>query len=215
MPRLQARPVWRSALRLGGSLLFGLAREASGDANPLPSLDPARLIDATHVPPLITVPGEAVTLRYDVYCPPPDGAATDECDGAGTVYARAGSSGSFRAFQLQLDRKASDGRYSVRLPDAIASSPAGFSYYAVLRNRATGATTTLPPGGAAAPQRSYRAAAAVDVDLGAHRFGTARAPSKRVLDVPWGDGQAEAGLEGGPARRRSGPARSPSRQTER
>src|SRR6187455_804863 len=83
---------------LGCSLLFGLAREASGDANPLPSLDPARLIDATHLPPLITVPGEQVTLRYDIYCPPPDGAATDACDGAGTVYARAGTSGPFRAF---------------------------------------------------------------------------------------------------------------------
>src|SRR4051812_34501658 len=59
-------------IMLGGSLLFGLAHEASGDANPLPSLDPARLIDATHVPPLITVPGESVTLRYDIYCPPPE-----------------------------------------------------------------------------------------------------------------------------------------------
>src|SRR4051812_17900039 len=43
-------------LALGGALLLGTARRAAGDANPLPSLDPARLIDATHVPPLITVP---------------------------------------------------------------------------------------------------------------------------------------------------------------
>ncbi len=192
-------------IALGGSLLFGLARGASGDANPLPSLDPARLIDATHVPPLITVPGEAVTLRYDVYCPPPEGAATDACDGGGTVYARASSSGPFRAFPLQLDRKASEGRYFVRLPDAIASSPAGFSYYAVLRNRVNGVTTTLPPGGASAPQRTYRAAAAVDVDLGAHRFGAPRLPSKHVLEARWGDGPAEAGLEGGPGSTPIGP----------
>src|SRR3954454_10387620 len=192
-------------IALGGSLLFGLAHEAAGDANPRPSLDPARLIDATHVPPLITVPGEPVTLRYDIYCPPPEGAATDACDAAGTVYARAGSSGPFRAFALQSDRKASEGRYAVRLPDDIASAPAGFSYYAVLQNRASGVTTTLPPGGASAPQRSYRAAAAIDIDLGAHRFGATRAPSAHVLDAPWGDGPAEAGLEGGPASTPIGP----------
>jgi hypothetical protein len=194
-----------TGIALGGGLFFGVAREASGEANPLPSLDPARLIDATHVPPLITVPGEAVTIRYDVYCPPRDGASTDACDGAGTVYARAGSAGPFRALPLQLDPRASEGRYAVRLPDEIASAPAGFSYYAVLRNRATGAATTLPPGGARAAQQSYRAAAPVDVDLGAHRFGAPRAASKRVLQVPWGDGPAEAGLEGGPGSTPIGP----------
>ena len=192
-------------IALGGSLLFGLARQASGDANPLPSLDPARLIDATHVPPSITVPGEPVTLRYDVYCPPPDEAATDACDGAGTVYARAGNAGPFRSFPLRIDPRASEGRYTVKLPDEIAASPAGFSYYAVLRNAATGATTTLPPGAASAPQRSYRAPAAIDVDLGAHRFGTPRAPSKHVLETRWGDGPAEAGLEGGPGSTPVGP----------
>ena len=191
-------------IALGGSLLLGLARQASGDANPLPSLDPARLIDATHVPPAITVPGEPVTLRYDVYCPPPD-AATDACDGAGTVYARAGTAGPFRAFPLRVDPRASEGRYAARLPDGIAASPAGFTYYAVLRNAATGATTTLPPGGASAPQRSYRAQAAIDVDLGAHRFGAPRAPSTRVFEARWGDGPGEAGLEGGPGSTPIGP----------
>src|SRR3954454_14270980 len=192
-------------IALGGSLLFGLAHEASGDANPLPSLDPARLIDATHVPPLITVPGEQVTLRYDLYCPPPDGAATNACDGAGTVYARAGISGPFRAIPLQLDRKASEGRYAARLPEAIAGSPTGFSYYAMLRNRATGTSTTLPPGGASAPQRSYRAAAPLDVDLGVHRFGLRRAPTRYVLEARWGDGPGQAGLEGGPGATPIGP----------
>jgi len=40
-------------------------RAASGDLNP------ARLIAATHLPPLLTAAGEAVTLRYDIYCAPP------------------------------------------------------------------------------------------------------------------------------------------------
>ena len=31
----------------------------------------ATLIEATHLPPLLTVPGEPVTLRYDIYCAPP------------------------------------------------------------------------------------------------------------------------------------------------
>ena len=194
-----------AGLVVGGALLFGTARHAAGDANPLPSLDPARLIDATHVPPLVTVPGEAVALHYDVYCPAPEDGATDECHGAGTVHVRAGSAGPFRAFPLQLDRRADEGRYAARLPDAIAASPAGFSYYAVLRNQATGATMTLPPGGASAPQRSYRAAAPVDVDLGAHRFGVARSPAQRVLSALWGDGPGEAGLEGGPGSTPVGP----------
>ncbi len=192
-------------LTLGGSLLLGTARRAAGDANPLPSLDPARLIDATHVPALITVPGETVTLRYDVYCPAPEDAATDACDGAGTVYVRAGSAGPFRALELQLDRKVDEGRYAVRLPDALAASPSGFSYFAVLRNQATGASMALPPGGASAPQRSYRASAPLDVELGVHRFGASRSPTQRVLSALWGDGPAEAGLEGGPGSTPVGP----------
>jgi hypothetical protein len=192
-------------LATGGALLFGSARHAAGDANPLPSLDPARLIDATHVPPLITVPGEAVTLRYDVYCPAPEDGAGDACDGAGTVYARAGTAGAFRALPLQLDPKADEGRYAVRLPESIAASPTGFSYYAILRNQETGVSMTLPPAGASAPQRSFRAAAPVDVDLGVHPFGTPRPPAQRLLDAPWGDGPGEAGLEGGPGTTPVGP----------
>src|SRR5262249_53543531 len=141
---------------------------------------PARLIDATHVPPVLTMPGELVTLRYDIYCPPPDGSKTDDCDAAGTVYVRAGDSGPFRALPLAPDRRAAEGRWAARVAAAIAGTRAGFTYYAVVRNRATGASLTVPDGGAAAPQRSYPMGSPVVVDLGAHAFGRTRAAAGRV-----------------------------------
>src|SRR5947209_3492682 len=81
---------------------------------------------------------------------------------------------------------------------AVAASPDGFSYYATLRDNATGETTTLPAAGAAAPQNSYPIADATTVDLGPHRFGATRAPDARVVRAAWGAGAAEAGLSGGP-----------------
>jgi hypothetical protein len=190
---------------VGAAVLFGPAGRATGDSTDRPNIDLARMIDATHLPPLLTVRGEPVTLRYDIYCPPPAGSAGDACDAAGTVYVRAGDSGMFRPLPLELDQGAAEGRYAAQLPPALVASPSGFSYYAVLRNRATGATLTLPSGGAAAPHRSWPLTAPVDVALGSRTFGRTRAPSARVLAAPWGDGHGDAGLEGGPGRQPVGP----------
>ena len=187
--------------------MVGLAGDAVGNANDRPNVDPARLIDAAHLPPLLTRPAEVAALRYDVYCPPPDGAPDEgPCDAGGTVWARPGDAGPFTAIPLALDRQAGEGRLVARLPRRIAGSPSGFSYYAILRNRATGASLTLPAGGAAAPQRSFPLGGAVDVDLGAHAFGVGRRAGERAFSARWGSGAAEVGLEGGPEVQPVGPS---------
>ncbi len=159
------------------------------------------------MPPLLTVAGEVTRLSYDVYCPAPGGTESGApCDAAGTAYVRAGDTGAFQPLTLSRDPTAAEGRYGARVPSALAEAPAGFSYYAVVRNRATGATLTVPAGGASAPQRSLPLRAPVEVDLGAHLFGHGRAPDERVFTAAWGDGPTEAGLEGGPETQAIGPS---------
>lgn len=162
--------------------------------------DPATLIDATHLPPLLTLPGEKVTLRYDIYCAPPgaDPESGVPCDAGGTVYMRAGDIGPFRSAPLRLDAAASQGRYAVDVPPDIAGATGGFSYYAVLRSRPSGATTLLPAGGPFAPQRSRPLGQAITVSLGGHVFGLARRSSARVASASWGNAPGEVGLEQGP-----------------
>src|SRR5438093_1002820 len=96
------RPAWAvfaalAALAAAGAASVGVLAASSGPLPPQPVPVPA--IDAAHVPPLLTLPGEAVTLRYDVYCVQESG----DCDPGGTVYVRAGQSGAFQALPLQLD----------------------------------------------------------------------------------------------------------------
>jgi hypothetical protein len=155
-------------------------------------------LEVAHLPPLLTVPGESVELRYDIYCPSPS--ENDAvCTAGGTVYIRAGTSGPFRAVPLAVDPAAQEGRYVARVPADIAASPTGFTYYAVLRNTVSGASTTLPAGGAAAPQRSLSLGGrAVQVSLGVHGFAAAAAADARVARVSWGGSTSQAGLEEGP-----------------
>lgn len=169
-----------------------LGARASGDAT-----QPA-VLEAAHVPPLLALPGEAAELRYDVYCVPAAEESEEGCEVEGVVYARPGASGGFRAFPIELDPAAVEGRYVARLPGGLARSPTGFSYYAVLRERRSGATLTVPAGGALAPQRSLPLARPVNIDLGRHRFGAVRAADARVAQARWGDGPEEVGLEPGP-----------------
>ncbi len=160
------------------------------------------VLEVSHLPPLLRLPGEAPELRYDIYCvrPGDDGLEGESpCEAGGTVFVRAGSSGPFRAVPLELDVGAVEGRYVARIPADIAASPQGFSYYAVLEDKATGAAATVPAGGSAAPQRSLRLDRPITVALGSHRFGATRPASARVLQARWGDGPDEVGLEPGPS----------------
>jgi hypothetical protein len=183
-----------AALGAGLGLLVGVgvlaAVSVAGVARPRSS--PPRL-EATHLPPLLTAAGEPVLLRYDVYCVGAD-EPTAPCDAGGTVYARSGVSGPFQALPLAVDPAASDGRYSVRVPDALARS--GFWYYAVFSDARTGASASLPVGAPDALERSApMGRSAVAVRLAAHVFGSTRAADGRVASASWGDGSGEVGLE--------------------
>jgi hypothetical protein len=174
-------------------ILFGIALTGVSAGEVEPPLATPR-IEAAHLPPLLTVPGDPLTLRYAIVCAPRDDGLP--CDGAGDVYVRAGQTGAFERLALQRGADSADGRYSVTLPGRISSSATGFSYYAVLRDRASRAQVVVPSGGASAPQRSLPFRNLATVSLGAHIFGRTRAPDERVVAAPWGSRVGEAGLAG-------------------
>ena len=160
------------------------------------------LLDATHLPPLLTTPGEDVTLRYDIHCVPAQeslGSGSELCSGRGSVFIRAGDTGPFTELQLRVDPAAEEGRYAAHVPGEIARSRWGFTYYAMLSAGPGGPTVRLPEAGADAPQRSLPMDRAVEVRLGTHVFGAVHHAHARVAQAPWGDGPADVGLEGGRA----------------
>ena len=157
------------------------------------------IIDATHLSPLLTISDDHLsTLRYDIECTEPASQADATCDIEGTTYVRSGTTGAFQTLPLHLDTTATVGRYAAILPAGIATSATGFTYYTVIRDKQSGATLTLPAGGATAPQRSIRLASPISVDLGTHHFGDAHQPTARVATAHWGDGPADVGIEEGP-----------------
>jgi hypothetical protein len=158
---------------------------------------PEPLLEATHLPMLLTAAGEPVELRYDVYCSAGDETHAGSCDAAGTLYVRGASSHRFEAIPLHEAPGAEEGRYVGRVPDEIARGRSSFSYYAVFTSESTGRTVTLPAGGAAAPQQSLRLTGEATIGLGSHEFGRTRAPDGIVAEARWGAGDGEVGLEEG------------------
>jgi hypothetical protein len=190
------RPSLRSLAGGAAGIAAGVAGGivlTSVSAASVPSAAPPGLIDAAHLPPVLTLPGEAIRLRYALVCSPREDGRP--CEGSGVVHVRPGQEGPFRELVLQRGEESKEGRYFVDLPAEIASRE-GFSYYAVLRDDAAGATVTVPSGGAAAPQRSFPLLHAVEVALGAHTFGHLRGRDARVVDARWGSAVGEAGLAG-------------------
>jgi hypothetical protein len=188
MRRPGIRSLAGGAAGIAAGVIGGIALSALPAAG-LTAAAGAPIIDATQVPPALTVPGEAVTLRYAVVCTPrPDG---EPCDGEGDLFVRAGQSGAFEHIPLRRGDDSSEGRYY-----ADVSYRGGFSYYAVLRDRTTGASVTVPSGGAAAPQRSFPLRDAITVDLGPHVFGQTRRPDARVVDAAWGSERGRVGRAG-------------------
>ena len=190
------RPVIRSlaggAAGIVAGVIGGIAlTSVSAASGPTPA---APGVDAVHIPPVLTRAGEPVTLRYAIVCAPRDDG--EPCDGSGSVFVRAGEGGAFQQLTLKRGEDSSEGRYFVDLPREIASSGEGFSYYALLRDGANGATITVPAGGSAAPQRSVPLRDAAEVALGPHVFGRDRAPDERVVEAAWGSEVGDAGLAG-------------------
>jgi hypothetical protein len=180
---------------LAGMVTVILAGTAVAHQLEAPSAAP--VFEATHLPPLLTAAGERVDLRYDVYCAAADVEPAGPCNATGSVFVRPGGAGRFRRLSLHEDRSASNGRFVAVVPESLARSASGFTYYAVLRSIDTGETLTLPDGGAAAPQRSLPLGSPVRVALGAHAFGRVTARADRVAEAAWGDGPGHVGLEQG------------------
>jgi hypothetical protein len=193
MRRPSVRSLAGGAAGIAAGIAGGIALTSVSAAGVPPRSAP-ELIEAAHQPPVLTLPGEAVRLRFALVCSPREDGLP--CEGSGAVHVRAGQDGPFRPLELERGEESREGRYFVDVPDEIASSREGFSYYAVLRDDAAGATITIPSGGAAAPQRSFPIPRVVEIDLGAHTFGSPRARDARVVDAPWGSAVGEAGLSG-------------------
>ena len=153
-------------------------------------------VEATHLPPLLTAEGEPVDLSYDTYC---IDSQSEEAEGScaltGSVFIRPGAKGQFRELPLLSDGTA--GRLVAQVPETIASSRTGFTYYAEIKAESGRASVTLPAGGASAPHQSLPLGRAIEIDLGRHRFGEPSPADERVAEIGWGDGQSEAGLEQG------------------
>ncbi len=192
------RPRFRSlaggAAGIAAGVIGGVVLTSASTAGPTPAAPAPPLIEAAHVPPVLTVRGEAIRLRYGLVCAPRDDGRP--CDGSGTVYLRAGQTGRFQPYPLRRGEESKDGRYFLDVPTAVAGSPDGFSYYAVLHDDATGATVSIPSGGADAPQVSRPLVDQVAVDLGGHTFGATRAPSAQAAEAHWGSRAEEVGLAG-------------------
>lgn len=182
-----------------GAALVSLGGASASQPTRSAADTPESTIAVTHLPPLLTASAEERrTLAFDAYClPAAGGDAEAPCDAAGSVFARVGDRGAFRAVPLRRDPSQSGARLVATVPDDLVRSPHALSYYAVIEDRATSATTTLPTGGPEAPYRSLPLGHAVEIDLGRHAFGAPRLASERVVAAPWGSGPGEVGLEQG------------------
>jgi hypothetical protein len=192
------RPRFRSlaggVAGIAAGVIGGVVLTSASTAGPTPAAAAPPLIDATHVPPVLTVRGDAIRLRYGLVCTPRDDGLP--CDGSGIVYLREGQTGPFRRYPLERGAESEDGRYFLDVPATIAGSLEGFSYYAVLRDDATGATVSVPSGGADAPEVSRPLLDPVTLDLGRHSFDETRPPTGRAAAAPWGAGAEDVGLAG-------------------
>ncbi|MCS7008137.1 MAG: hypothetical protein NZL88_11345, partial [Gaiellaceae bacterium] len=108
-----------------------------------------------------------------------------------------GDRGRFSTLPLRPTDARGPGRLVATLPAALARSPHGVSYYAVIEDAETGASVTVPAGGADAPHRSIPLEHPVLVELGRHRFDETSRASARVVAATWGPGPLEVGLEPG------------------
>ena len=153
------------------------------------------LLDATYSPVKLRAAGDPQEIRYDISCVPSDGNpdGNGSCDASGIVYFRA--PGASATVALRLDPAAQSGRYVAAVPAAIWASQ-WFTYYAVIRDNATGHSIALPQGGSAAPQISF-AINGPTIDLGEHPFGSTRPTAARVAQASWGSGDGQVGLEDG------------------
>jgi hypothetical protein len=171
---------------------FGATAVAQSEQAP-----PQALLEATHLPPLLVMPGERVNLAFDVHCADAGVEDTEQtCELGGPLFVRGGSTGPFRQLALAEGDAAGLRRVGAAIPDAVAQDPKGFEYYAEIEAGGSGDRVRVPAGDAAT-YHAYPMRNAVEVELAPRQFGSIRRGS-RVVSASWGDGSQEIGLESGP-----------------
>jgi hypothetical protein len=160
-------------------------------------LVPGAVFEATHLPPLLVLPGEPVQLTYDVDCLA-EGVddAEARCEVAGSLYLRVKAGGDFEKLPLQQADAGGVRQLTAIVPDSFVAAAHGFEYYAELERVGTNDRLLVTPGGEAAPYRSRMLSNAIDVNIGAADFSAPRRGA-RVASARWGDGTASVGLEPG------------------
>jgi hypothetical protein len=174
-----------------GAVVLGTAAVAQTD-----QITPPPILEATHLPPLLVVPGEKVKLAFDVHCA---NAGVDDperpCAVTGSLFVRRGSSGPFQAEPLAAEDAGGLRRLTAAVPDVLTDSPDGFEYYTELEVSGFGGRLRVPSGPAATYQ-SYLVPNAIEARLAPRPFESTRRGS-RVAEAPWGDGPRDVGLESG------------------
>jgi hypothetical protein len=153
------------------------------------------LLDATHLPPLLTLRGEPVELEYDVECATGSEDVGDECAATGKVLARPIGSDDFAEIPLMPSSDHELHKLVARIPEELATR--GFEYYAMIDAPETGESLTVPAGGASAPDVSRRMDGAVEAPFDGAGFGRDRRPGVLVASALWGEGSNDVGLESG------------------
>ena len=118
---------------------------------------PGAVFEATHLPPLLVLPGEPVAahvrraLRSRRAWTTRRRAATSpgRCSCASTAAATS------RRSRCAEPTPRGIRQLTASVPDSFAAAPSGFEYYAELERVGTGDRLLVPPGGAAAPYRSH------------------------------------------------------------
>ena len=184
---------------MGGAMSVAVAAVVFG-ATALAQADetqPRTLLEATHLPPLLVIPGERVKLAFDVHCAR---AGVEDpgqsCELGGSLFVRGGSAGPFRQLALAEDDAAGLTRLGAAVPDAVAQDPKGFEYYAEVEASGSGDRVRVPAGVGSAYQ-AYIARDAIEVELARRQFGS-MSHGSRIVIASWGDGPQNVGLESGP-----------------
>jgi hypothetical protein len=187
-------------LLAGGATSVAVAAVAFGAtavAQPEQAPPPHSLLEATHLPPLLVMSGEPVSLAFDVHCAQAGVEDPEQsCRLSGSLFVRGASAGPFRELALAEDDAAGLRRVDAAVPDVVAHDPKGFEYYAEIEASGSGDRVRVPAGADAA-YHTYVARNAVAVELPPRPFGSVRRGS-RVISARWGDGPLQVGLESGP-----------------
>src|ERR687888_2673480 len=87
------------------------------------------VLEASHLPPLLVVPGEPVELAFEVHCAQA-GVEDPErsCHVGGSLFLRRGTTGAFRELPLARNDAGGLTRLTTTLPDALANE--SYQYYA-------------------------------------------------------------------------------------